>query len=301
MITKLEEIIQTVQGQPRKKLAVAYAQDSHTLEAVGAAVDMGIVEAILVGDRDEIERVCMADEIDPEKFSVIDQKSDVACVATAVKMIHDGMADILMKGLVSTDKYMRGILDKEFGLLPPKGVLSHVAVLELPMYHKLLLVSDVAVIPYPDLDQKVRITRYLIEAARALGVQKPKVAVVAPSEQMLPKIQSAVDAAILSKMGDRGQFGNALIDGPLAVDVALVKEVAQTKGLSSPVAGDADCLLFPTLDAANAFFKAANQLCRAPLAGMGVGTKCPCVLTSRGDSPASKLYSIAMAALSVKK
>lgn len=213
MITKLEEIIQTVQGQPRKKLAVAYAQDSHTLEAVGAAVDMGIVEAILVGDRDEIERVCMADEIDPEKFSVIDQKSDVACVATAVKMIHDGMADILMKGLVSTDKYMRGILDKEFGLLPPKGVLSHVAVLELPMYHKLLLVSDVAVIPYPDLDQKVRITRYLIEAARALGVQKPKVAVVAPSEQMLPKIQSAVDAAILSKMGDRGQFGNALIDG----------------------------------------------------------------------------------------
>ena len=301
MITKLEEIIQTVQGQPRKKLAVAYAQDSHTLEAVGAAVDMGIVEAILVGDRDEIERVCMADEIDPEKFSVIDRKSDVACVATAVKMIHDGMADILMKGLVSTDKYMRGILDKEFGLLPPKGVLSHVAVLELPMYHKLLLVSDVAVIPYPDLDQKVRITRYLIEAARALGVQKPKVAVVAPSEQMLPKIQSAVDAAILSKMGDRGQFGNALIDGPLAVDVALVKEVAQTKGLSSPVAGDADCLLFPTLDAANAFFKAANQLCRAPLAGMVVGTKCPCVLTSRGDSPASKLYSIAMAALSVKK
>ena len=301
MITKLEEIIQTVQGQPRKKLAVAYAQDSHTLEAVGAAVDMGIVEAILVGDRDEIERVCMADEIDPEKFSVIDQKSDVACVATGVKMIHDRMADILMKGLVSTDKYMRGILDKEFGLLPPKGVLSHVAVLELPMYHKLLLVSDVAVIPYPDLDQKVRITRYLIEAARALGVQKPKVAVVAPSEQMLPKIQSAVDAAILSKMGDRGQFGNALIDGPLAVDVALVKEVAQTKGLSSPVAGDADCLLFPTLDAANAFFKAANQLCRAPLAGMVVGTKCPCVLTSRGDSPASKLYSIAMAALSVKK
>ena len=301
MITKLEEIIQTVQGQPRKKLAVAYAQDSHTLEAVGAAVDMGIVEAILVGDRDEIERVCMADEIDPEKFSVIDQKSDVAGVAAAVKMIHDGMADILMKGLVSTDKYMRGILDKEFGLLPPKGVLSHVAVLELPMYHKLLLVSDVAVIPYPDLDQKVRITRYLIEAARALGVQKPKVAVVAPSEQMLPKIQSAVDAAILSKMGDRGQFGNALIDGPLAVDVALVKEVAQTKGLSSPVAGDADCLLFPTLDAANAFFKAANQLCRAPLAGMVVGTKCPCVLTSRGDSPASKLYSIAMAALSVKK
>mgnify|MGYP000847302937 CR=1 FL=1 len=206
-----------------------------------------------------------------------------------------------MKGLVSTDKYMRGILNKEFGLVPPKGVLSHVAVLQLPQYHKLLTVTDVAVIPYPDLGQKQKLVHYLTETARSLGVERPKIACIAPSEQLLPNVTSSVEAALIAKMGDRGQFGNALIDGPLAVDVALVKEVAQTKGLSSPVAGDADCLLFPTLDAANAFFKAANQLCRAPLAGMVVGTKCPCVLTSRGDSPASKLYSIAMAALSVKK
>lgn len=121
MITKLEEIIRPSRGSLRKKLVVAYAQDSHTLEAVGAAVDMGIVEAILVGDRDEIERVCMADEIDPEKFSVIDQKSDVACVATAVKMIHDGMADILMKGLVSTDKYIAGFSTRNSGCFRPKG------------------------------------------------------------------------------------------------------------------------------------------------------------------------------------
>lgn len=213
-------------------------------------------------------------------------------------MIRDSMADVLMKGLVSTDKYMRGILNKDFGLLPPKGVLSHVAVLELPMYHKLLLVSDVAVIPYPDMNQKIRIAKYLIGTSRTLGIRTPKLAVIAPSEQMLPGIQSSVDAAILAKMGDRGQLGDALVDGPLAVDVALVREAAETKRLTSSVAGDADCLLFPNLDAANAFFKAATKLCGARLAGMVVGTRCPCVLTSRGDSPESKLYSIALAALS---
>ena len=284
MITKLDQIVRAVQGRGRKKLAVAYAQDSHTLEAVNAATDMGIVEAILIGDR--------------EQFSIVDEKNDAVCVETAVRMIRDSMADVLMKGLVSTDKYMRGILNKDFGLLPPKGVLSHVAVLELPMYHKLLLVSDVAVIPYPDMNQKIRIAKYLIGTSRTLGIRAPKLAVIAPSEQMLPGIQSSVDAAILAKMGDRGQLGDALVDGPLAVDVALVREAAETKRLTSSVAGDADCLLFPNLDAANAFFKAATKLCGARLAGMVVGTRCPCVLTSRGDSPESKLYSIALAALS---
>ena len=293
MITKLDQIVRAVQGRGRKKLAVAYPQDSHTLEAVNAATDMGIVEAILIGDREQIVKVCMADGIDPEKFSIVDEKNDAVCVETAVRMIRDSMADVLMKGLVSTDKYMRGILNKDFGLLPPKGVLSHVAVLELPMYHKLLLVSDVAVIPYPDMNQKIRIAKYLIGTSRTLGIRAPKLAVIAPSEQMLPGIQSSVDAAILAKMGDRGQLGDALVDGPLAVDVALVREAAETKRLTSSVAGDADCLLFPNLDAANAFFKAATKLCGARLAGMVVGTRCPCVLTSRGDSPESKLYSIA--------
>lgn len=174
MITKLDQIVRAVQGRGRKKLAVAYAQDSHTLEAVNAATDMGIVEAILIGDREQIVKVCMADGIDPEKFSIVDEKNDAVCVETAVRMIRDSMADVLMKGLVSTDKYMRGILNKDFGLLPPKGVLSHVAVLELPMYHKLLLVSDVAVIPYPDMNQKIRIAKYLIGTSRTLGIRAPK-------------------------------------------------------------------------------------------------------------------------------
>lgn len=300
MITTLAQIVTTVQGRPKKRLIVAYAQDAHTLEAVNEAVDLGIVEAILVGDPAAIKAVCVELNISSEKFTIIPESNDVACVNLAVKMINEGQADVLMKGLVTTDKYMRGILNKEFGLLPPKGVLSHVAVLEMPAYHKLLLVSDVAVIPYPDLNQKVALTRYLAQIARALGIEVPKVAIITPSEQMLPNIQSGVDAAIISKMADRGQLGAMLVDGPLSLDVAMFKEVADTKKISSPVSGEVDCLVMPSLDAANIFFKAATKLSGANMAGMVVGTKAPCVLTSRGDSAESKLYSIALAALSAK-
>lgn len=300
MITKLEQIITAVQGREKRRLVVANAQDAHTLEAVHAAVEKGIVEAILVGNPTEIEAVCSSLGMDTRGCRMVDGGDDVGSVKKALELIHAGEADILMKGMVTTDKYMRGILNKEYGLLPPKGVLSHVAAIELPHYHKLVLVSDVAVIPYPDLNQKVAQIRYLTHTARALGIEKPKVAVIAPSEQMLPGLASAVDAAILAKMGDRGQLGNITIDGPLALDVALSAEAAQVKKLVSPVAGDADCLLMPALDAANVFFKAANTLCQAPLAAMVVGAKAPCILTSRGDSPESKLYSIALAALTAK-
>ena len=300
MITKLDQIITEVLNRPRRRIAVAYAQDSHTLEAVNDAVKKGIVDATLFGNRNIIEQVCEQDGIDSSLFTIIEKQSDVACVAEAVKLVSEGGADILMKGLVSTDKYMRGILNKECGLLPPKGVLSHVVVLELPFYHKLLLASDVAVIPTPDLQQKKIILGYMKRTAEVLGIEEPKFAAIAPSEQLLPNIVSSAEAALLAKMSDRGQLGRMIVDGPLALDVALFKEIAETKKLSSPVSGDADGLLFPNLDAANVFFKASTHMCGGSLAGMVVGTTAPCVLTSRGDSRESKLYSIALAALSVK-
>lgn len=301
MIKHLADVVSVASGRGKKRLVVAYAQDSHTLEAVNDAVENGLVEATLLGDPAEIEKVCRAEGIDSQRFRIIAEPSDVKCVAMAVKMISEGEGDILMKGLVSTDKYMRGILSKEFGLVPPKGVLSHVVVFELPQYHKLLVVSDVAVIPYPDMSQKSAIMRYLAQTAQVLGIERPKVACIAPSEQMLPGVTSCMEAAMLSKMGERGQFGNVLVDGPLALDVALCPDVVVTKKLTgSPVAGDADCLLFPNIDSANVFFKSCTKLCNAELAGMVVGTKAPCVLTSRGDTRTSKLYSIALACLSVK-
>ena len=214
---------------------------------------------------------------------------------------REGQGDILMKGLCSTDKYMRGILNKEKGLLPPKAVLSHVCVLDNPNYHKLIVLGDMAVIPLPDLNQKIAIVKYLVNTAKALQIEKPKVALLAATEQMLPAMQACVDAAIISKMIDRGQIPGCLGDGPLALDVAISKEAVQIKKLVSPVAGDADCLLFPNIESANTFYKVNSQLCQGvKQAAIVAGAMAPCVLSSRADSIETKLNSIALAALTAK-
>ena len=301
MIKNLDEIVAKAKARGKRRLVVAYGQDSHTLEAVNDAIEAGIVEATVIGDPNEIEKVCKAEGIDMSRFTIIPESVDVNCVRMAVQMVSEGKGDVLMKGLVSTDKYMRGILSKEFGLVPPKGVLSHVTVMQIPAYHKLLVIGDVAVIPYPDFAQKTAMAKYIIQTAKNLEIEVPKMACLAPSEQLLPNVLSSVEASMISKMGERGQLGNKVfIDGPLALDVAINKEAAETKKLNSPVAGDADCLLFPNIDAGNVFFKACTKFAGAELAGMVVGAKVPCVLTSRGDSRKTKMYSIALACLSAK-
>ncbi len=301
MIQHLTEIVEEARKKGKKRLAVAYGQDSHTIEAVYEAYREGLVEATLFGEQKIIEEVCRELGIDASVFRIVDERSDVKCVEQAVAAVVTGEADVLMKGLVSTDKYMRGILNKEAGLFPPKGVLSHVSISEMPCYHKLLLMSDVAVIPQPDFKQKMKQIGYLAATARLLGIEKPKIACIAPSEQVLPNVISSSEGALLAKMGDRGQFGNVIVDGPLSLDVALFREVAEHKKVKgSAVAGDADCLLFPNIESANVFFKSTTHLCGGELAAMVMGTEVPCVLTSRGDSSKTKLYSIALACLAAK-
>lgn len=301
MIQHLTDIVEEARKKGKRRLAVAYGQDSHTLEAVYAAYKEGLVEPTLYGDKEVIRQVCEESGIDINVFNIVDESSDVKCVQQAVAAVVAGNADVLMKGLVSTDKYMRGILNKDAGLFPPKGVLSHVSIVEMPCYHKLLLMSDVAVIPLPDFKQKMTQIRYLTQTANLLGIKTPKIACIAPSEQLLPNVVSSTDGALLAKMGDRGQLGNVIIDGPLSLDVALYKEVAEHKKVKgSSVAGDPDCLLFPNLESANVFFKCTTHLCGGELAAMVAGTKVPCVLTSRGDTSKTKLYSIALACLAVK-
>lgn len=297
MVTKLEQLVEKVKSSGKKTLVAAYANDSHTIGAVSMAVDRGIVDGILVGDEATIKAVCSSEKIDAGKFRIVQEADETKAAARAVATVRSGEADVLMKGLVSTDKYMRAILHKEAGLLPPKATLSHVCVLEVPACSKLITLSDIAVIPAPDLAQKITLTNNVIRVARLLDVDLPKVAIVAATEQMLPAMQACVDAAIIAKMADRGQIRNALVDGPLAIDVALDKEAVEIKKLKSPVAGDADCLVFPSIEAANVFFKAATKLAKAELAGIVVGATAPCVLTSRGDTTLTKLYSIALGAL----
>lgn len=301
VIRKLDDIVVAAKAKGRKRLIVAYGQDAHTIEAVHNAIQAGLVEATLIGDPDEIAKVCTTLGFDQNLFKVVPETNDVKCVQRAVQLITQGQGDVLMKGLVSTDKYMRGILNKDAGLVPPKGVLSHVAVVELPGYPRLLTIADVAVIPYPDFKQKTVILSNLIKTAHTLGIECPKVACISASEQLLPSVISSTEAALLAKMGDRGQCGKAVVDGPLSLDVALFKDVAEQKKVKgSAVAGEVDCLLFPNIDAANVFFKSASKLAGAELAAMVTGTAVPCVLTSRGDSSKTKLYSIALACLSAK-
>lgn len=301
MIQHLTDIVVEARKKGKKRLAVAYGQDSHTLEAVYNAYKEGLVEPTLFGEKAVIEQVCRENDIDINAFTIVDEKSDVKCVQLAVAAVVAGVADVLMKGLVSTDKYMRGILNKDAGLFPPKGVLSHVSVIEIPSYHKLITVSDVAVIPLPDFKQKQKQIGYLAQTAKLLGIATPKIACIAPSEQLLPSVISSTEGAILAKMGDRGQLGNVIVDGPLSIDVALYKEVADHKKVKdSAVAGDPDCLLFPNIESGNVFFKAATHMAGGEIAAMVMGTKVPCVLTSRGDSSKTKLYSIALACLAAK-
>ena len=284
-----------------KRMVAAWAVDEHTIEAASRAVDMGFVKAVLVGDAKLIADVCAKNGIDVSKFEIVDNPDEIKAVAQAVKLVHDGQGDILMKGLCSTDKFLRAILNKETGLLPPKGVLSHVGVIESPNYHKLIFLTDMAVIPLPDFRQKMKLTNYIVNVAKSFGIAKPKVAFIAASEQVLDSMPACMEAAALAKMVDRGQIKGCIADGPLALDVAIDKESVEIKKLTSPVAGDADCLVFPNIESANVFWKTNSKLASGVRqAGMLVGTTVPCILASRADSVDTKLNSIAEAVMNVK-
>lgn len=292
-IKTLNQVVELVKSKPKKRIVVASANDEHSIEAVNMAVDMGIVEATLVGDKDKIQAVCEKLALNPQKFTLIHEADENKAALLACDLINEGKGDILMKGLLSTDKYMRAILNKERGLTPPNAILTHITVVENP--NKLIVVGDCAIILSPDLKQKMAILRHLINMANSVGVDNPKVALIAATEQMSANMPACVDAAIISKMADRGQIKGAVVDGPLSLDVALDKEITQIKGVNSPVAGEADCLLFPNIESANVFYKCCTVFNKYKMGAIVVGTKVPCVLSSRGDSPETKLYSIAIA------
>lgn len=302
MFTSFSDIFASLASRgAKKRMIAAWGVDSHTIVAASKAVDLGIVEVTIVGDSPMVACVCTEEGIDVSKFTLVDNPVEQSAVAEAVDLIRQGKGDILMKGLCSTDKFLRAILNKDTGLLPPKGTLTHVGVIENPNYHKLLFLGDMAVIPAPDFKQKQIIMGHLVATAHSAGIELPKVAIIAASEQMLTSMPACMEAAQLAKMVDRGQIKGCIADGPLALDVAIDKESCEIKGLVSPVGGDADCLLFPNIESANVFYKVNSKLVRGvKQSGMLVGAKVPCVLSSRADSIETKLNSIAVAAMSAK-
>lgn len=296
-IQKLDQLFEVLKSKDKKVLVAAFANDHHTIGAVNQAVDMGIIDGTLVGDIDTMKAICSEEGIDINKFKLVQEADGQKAAFKACELINKGEGDLIMKGLVSTEQYMRAILNKEIGLMPPKAVLSHVTVMETPNYHKLLVVGDVAIIPAPELKEKLAITNYLIKTAQSLGLEKPRVAILAASEQVSMKMQASIDGALMSKMAERGQIKGAYIDGPLSLDLAIDKESAEIKKVGGEVAGNADCILFPNIESGNVFYKANTKLAGGEQGAIVAGAKVPAVLSSRGDSVATKLYSIALAAL----
>jgi phosphotransacetylase len=296
-IRNFKELLEVVKNRSEKRLVTVNGVDANTLGALNDAVELGLVTPILTGDKGKISETCSQLNIDTRKYEIIHTLSEREAVEKAVELINEGKADLIMKGMVSTDKFMKVLLKKEYALVPSRSILSHVALMENPNYHKMLVFSDAGVIPYPDLKQKILMTEFLIKTAKALGIDQPKIAVIAPTEQIIISIQSCMDGATIAKMSEHGQIEGGLVDGPMALDVALCRESAAIKGFTSPVAGDADCLLFPNIDAANVFYKTNSKLCLAQMAGIILGAKVPAIVSSRGDSEKTKLNSIALASL----
>ncbi len=301
MLKSLEEIVEEVKKREKRTVSVAYGQDAHTLEAIEKGVKEGLFNAIVFANKSEVERVAHANNIDISLFEVVDVPEENEAIRQAVRAVRDKRADVLMKGLCHTANYMRGILNKEEGLLPPGAILSHATIIEISTYPKLLVVSDVAVIPQPDLKMKQAMINYDVAISHKLGIENPKVAVIAAVETVNPKMQATVDGALLSKMNERGQIKGCVVDGPLALDLAVSKEAAEIKKVRSEVAGNADILIFPNIETGNAFYKCTTKLGNSKIAGLVTGTTAPAVLTSRGDSEESKFYSLALGALVANK
>jgi len=296
MIKTFDEVLNTAKAQGMKTVVVAVAHDEPVLEAIQDAKKNGIANAILVGDKEKIISIASKIGMNIEEFEIIDEKNDKKASMTAVALVSSGKADMLMKGLVDTATFLRAVLNKEVGLRTGKQ-MSHIAVFEIPGYDRLIFLTDAAFNMYPELKEKIDIINNSVVVAKACGVELPKVAAVCAVEVVNTSMPATLDAAMLSKMNERGQIKGCIIDGPLGLDNALSETAAKHKKLEGPVAGKADILLMANIEAGNAMYKCLTYTTQAKNGGLLVGTSAPVILTSRADTPETKLNSIALAAL----
>lgn len=276
--------------------AVAHPCDPSALSGAVEAAELGLIVPILVGPLAKIEATATALRIDLSKFRIIDAAHSHASAAKAVALIREGSAQVLMKGSLHTDELMSAIVARDGGLRTARRI-SHAFIMDVPTYHKVLIVTDGAINIAPTLEDKVDICQNAIDLAVALGCERPKVAILAAVETVTSKMPATIDAAALCKMAERGQITDGILDGPLAFDNAISKQAATTKGIHSDVAGDPDILLAPDLEAGNILAKQLSFLANADSAGMVLGARVPVILTSRADSVRSRIASCAVAML----
>lgn len=296
MIKNFDELLELAVKKGPKRISVACAQDDDVLRAIKVAYDKGIVNGYLIGNETEIRAIATEISLDLSGFEVINILDLAEASLKAVELVSSGKADLVMKGLVDTGIILKAVLNKEIGLRTG-NVLSHVAVFDVPTYHKILMVTDAAMNIAPDLNAKKQIIENTLVVTRALNIDMPNVGVIAAKEKVTESMIATVDAGELVKMNKEGLITGCKVGGPFALDNAVSKEAAEIKGIKDPMAGDVDVLLCPTIEAGNVLYKALNFLANAKSAGIIVGAKAPIVLTSRADSDDSKLNSIALGVL----
>jgi len=282
------------------RVAVVNPVIKTAIESVFEANKKGFVDPILIGPKEQIESIIKKENLDFH-YTIIDVESDIEAVKKAVEMIKNNEADVILKGSIVSSNFLRPILNKENGIVKKGALVSHISIFSIPTYHKFLILSDVAVNISPDLSDKVKITKNAIELAKNLDIAKPKVAFIAAAESVNLKMQSSIDASILSKMGDRKVFGDALVEGPMAIDLAVSKESCEEKKFVSPVCGDADILILDDINTGNAIYKTLAKLAKADLGAILYGTSAPVILTSRGDTAQVKYDSLLLAVMMLKK
>ncbi|KYH35244.1 phosphate acetyltransferase [Clostridium tepidiprofundi DSM 19306] len=296
MIRNFNEVLKQVKENDIKTVAVAVAQDEPVLEAIKAAHQNEIANAILVGNEEEIKNIAKKIDLKLDDIEIIHEADTRKAAIKAVECVSSGKADMVMKGLVDTATFLRAVLNKEIGLRTGK-LMSHVAVFEIPKFDRLIFVTDAAFNMYPELKEKIDIVNNAVTAAHAVGIETPKVAPICAVEVVNPNMPATLDAAALSQMNARGQIKGCIIDGPLATDNALSEEAAKHKKISSPVAGKADILLMPNIEAGNVMYKTLTYTADCKNGGLLVGAAAPVIVTSRADTYETKLNSIALAAL----
>lgn len=298
---KLEYLIDQAAGQPKQTVAVAVAEDHEVIEAVAKAIKLQLAQFRLYGNQEKIMGMLQEHGLQTsEHVEVIAVMSSAEAAELSVKAVRNGEADVLMKGNIPTANILKAVLNKEWGLR--KGsVLSHVAAFEVPNYDRLIFVTDAAMNIAPDVTQKAAIIQNTVEVARAIGIELPKVAPIAAVEVVNPAMQATIDAAMLTQMNRRGQIKDCIVDGPLALDNAVSQIAAEHKGIVSDVAGKADILLVPTIEAGNVLYKSLVYFADAKVGAMIAGAKAPIVLTSRADSAETKVYSLALAVATASK
>ncbi len=287
-----DELLKHIEDYPIRKVVVAAAQDPYVIQAVAEAGEKSIAESILVGDETEIRSIAESAEVSLEGMPIIDEVDPVRAVSVAVQIVSSGEADILMKGYIHTDDFLRGVLNREYGLRTG-SIMSHVFIAEISDMNRLLFITDGAMNVKPDLEQKAAILLNAVHLANIFGVSNPKVAVLAAVELVNPAMPATVEAACLAKMAERNQYvPSCTVEGPLAMDNAVSLIAAKHKKISGPVAGQADILLVPNIESGNMLVKSIVYLGAHRLMGLLVGAKAPVVLTSRADTTESKLLSI---------